>query len=148
MTDEAEKKRLTCPSCGTGLVNMVTGAVCPAGCGGLYPRLTVEENVTNSRLARVSALPVALKLVSVRAVNGEDSAFVSAALYRVGDRAGVWRRVPLGKATLVRPPDNGDLLARWQDDHLMRLRRFTVAEAEFLVAMPYREEVKDAPKEE
>ena len=28
-----------CPQCGSGLVNIVTGAVCPNGCGKIFPKL-------------------------------------------------------------------------------------------------------------
>ena len=43
--ETAEKEPITaCPGCGARLVNIMAGALCPKGCGGVYPKVTSEQN--------------------------------------------------------------------------------------------------------
>jgi len=80
-----------CPKCGAGLINIVSGALCPYGCtGGPYPLLAAEQSRQNARAYKIAQLPNAAVLPGLRARKGE---FADCRLFTVEGNNFVFRRV-------------------------------------------------------
>lgn len=106
-----------CPECGALLVNVVSGAVCPKGCGNIYPKLSAEAQSQAMRFYRSESLPAALDVPCISAGKRDKAAGLSEwcdrRIFVVPGKEGFFRRVPRKKSTLDQkrlPP--GVLLAR------------------------------------
>lgn len=131
----SDKPVVVCPKCGARLVNIVSGALCPMGCGGLFPKVPDEEQAKAIKAARVSSLPKAIELTQIKAA-GSVEPWVSTVLYRVDGQAGIWRRVARETTSITKPLDvEGDVLAHQEvDEAVIRIRRFASAEEELILA--------------
>jgi len=112
-SQNAAASAATCPECGAGLVNIVTGAVCPNGHAGLHPHVSAEDNRRAKWSLRVAALPAAATLGELRATAVKDTGFVDSCIYVVMGEPGVFRRVRRFKSSLH--PADGNLLAKMDD---------------------------------
>jgi len=101
------KAVVVCPECGAGLVNLVSGALCPNGCHGvLQPKLSAEANRANVRAYQIAQLPRAVHMVGWRDKKG---GFADCRMYvLVGGDAGrlVYRRVPRMSQSLNKCPED------------------------------------------
>jgi hypothetical protein len=121
---------LKCSRCGTSLVNIISGAVCPKGCGGVFPKLTPEQQTVAVRELRRSDLPRAAQLLTIKAVANKDEGWCDTAVFVITDGPkGLFRRVPRLSASLTKKVQkDGALLAYCaEQDRIIALREFTAA---------------------
>lgn len=92
MTKDATTDLVTCcPDCGGPLVNVKYGAVCTEGHGKIYPRLPDDVQDLNARRIKYRKMPPFIK---IKLVQAERDGYLDKHLYRLGDKPGLWRRLP------------------------------------------------------
>lgn len=102
-----------CPHCRAGLVNIVSGAVCPKGCWvDLQPKLSPEVNRANVRAYQIAQLPATTALTGVRVPKGT---FADCRLYVIDGHSTVYRRIVKKKHSLTKVSCTGNRLARLGD---------------------------------
>lgn len=100
-----------CKECGAPLVNIITGSVCPRGCGGVHPKVPTEENRAANLLLRAEELPECRAFGGLRATSSRAVGFADLLVYVVFGKVGVFRRVARKSAALT--CREGNLLARF-----------------------------------
>jgi hypothetical protein len=106
--------QVDCPKCHSLLMNIVSGAVCPKGCGGIWPKVDAEHQSQAVRMIRVESLPAATRLESIQARASGDE-WADKRLYLVkheGDVTGLMRRVArVGSSLSPKKQPEGVVLA-------------------------------------
>jgi hypothetical protein len=127
-----------CPKCGKLLVNIVSGALCPGGCGGLHPRVPEQAQAKAMKEAKFASLPLATEL-EVRACKA-DLMFFSQALYSIEGEPGVWRRVPRTNKKNRKP---GEIVARdGENSRVIQVRQDILANACLMPLFPMFDKAK------
>ncbi len=100
---------VNCPECETPLVNVPSGAVCPAcGKSGILPRVSKNANKDALRAMRVGRLPVARRLTTIKAARAKESGFLaSSVLYALPGYTVIWRRIQR-QSSLLSPSSAAD----------------------------------------
>lgn len=135
-----------CPECKRHLINIVTGSVCPQGCGKLHPLLNAEDSTEGTRLCRLGTLAKAISLVSVEALRPSKE-WVSCELFAVDGKDGVWRRVKKLSASISQSAlasvTEGTIIAYvggdGSDSTIVWLRRDSTSEADVAACFPAKE---------
>jgi len=113
------KATTACPDCGTGLVNIVSGAVCPKGCpGGPHPAVEPEVSRANVRAYKISLLPEAVRLPKLRA---RKDSYADCHLYAIKGRSLVYRRVRRDSTSLDKCPEHHVLVRIGGDPYELAL---------------------------
>lgn len=124
-----------CPKCGAGLVNIVSGSVCPEGCGGVHPRVSSKAATEANRASRMKTMPQATEISGVRISGTGGNPWTSPAVWAVLKAPGLWRRVRRDSQSLDQPK-TGDVLAVAAGRPL-QLRRDKWLEAALELALGY-----------
>ena len=112
------KATTACPDCGTGLVNIVSGAVCPKGCPGVHPAVEPEVSRANVRAYKISLLPEAVRLPKLRA---RKDSYADCHLYAIKGRSLVYRRVRRASTSLDKCPEHHVLVRMGGDPYELAL---------------------------
>jgi len=129
------EKTAKCEKCGALLINVVSGALCPKGCGKLYPLLTNEQNRVAVRRMRLLKFPLAKACNHVRAAciirTAGQVGTVIYWLTEAGLRVpGIWRRIKRASQSLNKHRDGATVAYDVDQDRVVELIPFTAAEQE------------------
>jgi len=116
---------MKCKKCGVLLVNSVSGALCPKGCGGLHPKVSSKEHRAAVWAMRTEEIPKVLACSLIRAISTRGGGFADSVVYYFLGELGLYRRVARKTPTLQAA--EGNRLGRF-GDQVVELRWWSALE--------------------
>jgi len=93
VTPEERKLTLNCPTCGSPLANIRTGAICLKGHGGIYPKV---DSITDARATGIDipvATPTAFMHLKLETSEDGEHRIIDKAIYTIAGKHGIFSRV-------------------------------------------------------
>ena len=116
---EAETATTHCPACKTPLVNVLQHALCPNGCGKLWPKLPIEVSRKNTAEAKIAVLPKCSAVTSM--IGRVHHGYADSKLYVIDGEKQFFRRVPRPSQSLEAAPEGGKLAYQAFEDRVLAL---------------------------